>query len=39
MLEIVVSGADKLSLEKTNLFNNDNIIDVSLLLSVSKIKK
>jgi len=37
MLEIVVNGSDELILEETTLFNKDDIISFSLLLSYGKI--
>ena len=38
MLEIVVSGSEKLLLQETKLFNDDDIISFSLLLCYGKIK-
>ena len=38
MLEITISGTEKFLLEKTNLFNKENIISFCLLLSYGNIK-
>ena len=39
MLEIAISGTDRLVLTKSNLFNDNDIIDFSVLLTYGKIKK
>ena len=39
MLEITISGTDRMVLIKSNLFNDNDIIDFSLLLTYDKIKK
>lgn len=39
LLEITISGTDRMVLIKSNLFNDNDIIDFSLLLTYDKIKK
>lgn len=39
MLEITISGTDRMVLTKSNLFNDNDIIDFSLLFTYDKIKK